>query len=676
MDRLQRLFQPRSIAVVGGGAWCAQVILQCQKMGFAGAMYAVHPSRDDIAGITPLRDVAELPQPPDAVFIGVNRHATIEVVSQLARMGAGGAVCFASGFREAAHEMADGDDLQTALLAAAGDMPVLGPNCYGFLNYLDGVALWPDQHGGERVESGVALVMQSSNVAINMTMQMRGLPVAFVATVGNQAQTGLSEIGQALLANPKVTALGLYVEGIDDLAAFVDLAKVAQTMGKPIVALKVGRSEQAQQAAISHTASIAGSDAGADALLARLGIGRATSLSALLETLKLLHVVGPLASAQIASLSCSGGEASLMADTAIGTAVSFPPLQPAQRDVLRAVLGPLVALSNPLDYHTFIWGDVEAMTATYAAMMTDEIALGVVVLDFPRPDKCTSPDWDLVLEAVGRAQVQSGRPIAVLSSVVETMPEAVAQGLVAKGVLPMCGMPEALEAINVAATVGVRSAAAPAVFVPPDVVAGDVLNEAESKAALAAHGVVVPLSRRVAMKDLAKVARDLSYPLVLKGEGIAHKTEAGAVAVGLQDEAALLDAARSMPTEAFLVEEMIADTVAELLIGVVRDPAHGYVLTVAAGGVLTELLADSVNMTVPVERQETRATLTRLRIGRVLQGYRGGPAAHIEAIIDAVMAVQSYVLAETPFEVEINPLLCGPTQAIAVDALITTGDPT
>ncbi len=184
-----------------------------------------------------------------------------------------------------------------------------------------------------------------------------------------------------------------------------------------------------------------------------------------------------------------------------------------------------------------------------------------------------------------------------------------------------------------------------------------------------------PQSRRAALKDLATVARDLTYPLVLKGEGIAHKTEAGAVAVGLPDEATLLDAARGMPTTRFLVEEMIVDTIAELLVGVVRDPAHGYVLTLAAGGILTELLVDSVNMTVPANRDQVRAGLSKLRIVRVLQGYRGRPAANIDAIIDAVMAVQSYVIAETPFEVEINPLLCGPTHAIAVDALITTGDP-
>ncbi|WP_340425275.1 CoA-binding protein [Yoonia sp. GPGPB17] len=408
MDRLTRLFNPRSIAVIGGGAWGSEVIRQCQKIGFAGDIWVVHPTKDDIAGLAPFRAIEDLPAPPDAVFIGVNRHATVDAVRSLSSIGAGGAICFASGFREAVHEVGDGADLQDAMLSAAGDMPIIGPNCYGFLNYLDGITLWPDQHGGVPTDSGVAIIAQSSNVAINLTMQTRGLPVAYVVTVGNQAQTGLSEIGQSLLANPKVTALGLYIEGVDDLEALVALAETARDLGKPIVALKTGQSEQAQRAAISHTASLAGSDAGAGALFDRLGIGRVTSLSAFLETLKLLHVVGLLDAPRIASMSCSGGEASLMADMAHGSDVTFPPLTQDQRDVLRETLGPIVTLSNPLDYHTFIWGDETAMTATFAAMMSDQVALGVVVLDFPRQDRCASPDWDLALRAVAHAQKTSG----------------------------------------------------------------------------------------------------------------------------------------------------------------------------------------------------------------------------------------------------------------------------
>ena len=673
MERLTRLFNPRAIAVIGGGAWGGEVIRQCRKIGFRGDIWVVHPTRDDVAGLTPHLSIEDLPGVPDAVFIGVNRHATIDAVRALAGIGAGGAICFASGFREAADEVADGDELQDALLSAAGDMPIIGPNCYGYLNYLDGVALWPDQHGGLPTMRGVAIIAQSSNVAINLTMQARGLPLAYVVTVGNQAQTGLSEIGKTLLADPRVTALGLYVEGIDDLTALVALAQTARDLGKPIIALKTGRSVQAQQAAISHTASLAGSDTGADALFARLGIGRVSSLSAFLETLKLLHVVGPLDAPCIASMSCSGGEASLIADMAHGSEVIVPPLAQRQRDLLRDILGPIVALSNPLDYHTFIWGNEDAMAATFTAMMSDAVALGVVVLDFPRPDRCTSPDWELVLKAVARAQKKTGRPIAVLSALVENMPEDVALRLVGQGVLPLCGMDEAIEAIEVAARIGKGPLCN--VLIPPEMGPAAVLSEAEAKQALAEYGLAVPRSRRVVSRaELPGVAKELGYPVVLKGEGVAHKTEAGAVVVGIRDEPALMAAFDAMPGASFLVEQMIADTTVELLVGVVLDRAHGYVLTIAAGGTLTEVMNDSASLILPVQRQDILDALARLRIAPLLDGYRGAAPSNKDAIIAAVCAVQSYVISEMPFEIEINPLMCGPEQAIAADALVTTGE--
>ena len=182
MPRLSRLFKPQSIAVFGG-RWAENVIIQCQKMGFDGAIWPVHPSRKDIAGVPCYDSVAALPSPPDAAFLGINRQSVITITKELAIRDCGGAVCFASGFSET------GDvDLQQQLVTAAGDMPLLGPNCYGFINYLDGALLWPDQHGGTRCEGGVAFVSQSSNIAINLGMQARGLPIGYVVCVGNQAQ--------------------------------------------------------------------------------------------------------------------------------------------------------------------------------------------------------------------------------------------------------------------------------------------------------------------------------------------------------------------------------------------------------------------------------------------------------------------------------------------------------
>ncbi|MFN3294418.1 MAG: CoA-binding protein, partial [Gemmobacter sp.] len=350
MRDLSRLLRPRSIAVLGSG-WAVNVIEQCRKMGFDGPIWPVHPTRDAIAGVRCCPSLADLPFAPDATFIGVNRHATLDVVANLAAMGAGGAICFASGWTEAG-----APELQARLVAAAGAMPILGPNCYGVINYLDGALLWPDQHGGRRVARGVALLSQSSNIVINLTMQARGLPVAYVACLGNAAQVGLAELGAALLADDRVTALGLYVEGIADAPAFAALAEAARAAGKGIVAVKSGKTEASRSAAASHTASLAGGGAASSAFLRQAGVAEVATLSELLETLKILHVHGPGLGRRLCSLSCSGGEAGLVADLAAPFGLDFPPPSEAQRARLGAVLGPLVTIANPLDYHTFIGG--------------------------------------------------------------------------------------------------------------------------------------------------------------------------------------------------------------------------------------------------------------------------------------------------------------------------------
>ncbi|WP_371168960.1 acetate--CoA ligase family protein [Aliiroseovarius sp. 2305UL8-7] len=672
---LDRLLRPRSVAVIGGGTWCANVIDQCRKIGFTGDIWPVHPSKPEVGGIAAYPSIEALPSPPDASFIGVNRDITIDAVRTLATADAGGAICFASGFREAKAELDDGDHLEDALLDAAGDMPIIGPNCYGLINCLDGVALWPDQHGAERVENGVALITQSSNIAINLTMQTRGVPLAYVVTAGNQAQTGLADIGTAVLEDPRVTALGLHIEGMGDLRAMEALADRARDLGKPIVALKIGRSDQARAATISHTASLAGSDAGARAFLSRLGIAQVSQLSDLLETLKLLHVVGPLASDRIASASCSGGEASLIADTAVDHAVKFPTLNDRQKSGLRTALGPKVALANPLDYHTYIWGDVKALTDTFAALMQGDLAMGMVVLDFPRADRCDAAEWDKVIEAVAEAQRITGRPIGILASLPETMPEVTAKRLMQAGIMPFSGMRAAMAAIECAAWLGKPCPQPAPVFLTPPVMAGGVLTEAKAKDALRSYGLQVPQSGHAqSPEQAAQIAASVGFPIVLKGEGVAHKTEAGAVVLNLIDEAAVQEAARTMCAHSFLIEEMITGGVAELLIGVTHDAAHGYLLTVAAGGTLTEILQDSQTLLVPSTRQDVDAAINRLKIAPLLHGYRGAPPANIDAILDAVMSVQTFVQENPVAEIEVNPLIATPDRAVAADALIRTGD--
>lgn len=642
-------------------------------MGFEGQIWPVHPKAKEMAGLPCYKYLEDLPEVPDATFIGVNRLITVETVGILSAMGAGGAVCFASGFLEAEKEDANGADLQKQLIMAAGEMPILGPNCYGFINYLDGALLWPDQQGGSAVDSGVAIVTQSSNIAINLTMQRRGLPIAYVVTAGNQSQQSIGDIGSALLEDPRVTALGLHIEGFGDLRAFEKLAAAARKYGKPVIALKVGKSSQARTATVSHTASLAGEDAGAQAFLGRLNIPRVNSLPEFLETLKLLHVIGKLPSNNIASISCSGGEASLCADLAVGRNLAFPPLTKRQFSGLRAVLGPMVALANPLDYHTYIWNDEPAMTKAFSAMMDDPVALTMLIVDFPRADKCDADDWETVINAAINCVNQTGRAIAMVATLQENMPEEVAQRLIAGGVVPLIGMEEALVAAEAASSYHKGRRRAEPILLPQPNENALILSESEAKSALADFGITIPESNNAnSPEQAASLANEIGFPVVLKGVGIAHKTEAGAVALNLNNAKDVYNAADRMPCEKFLVEELVTDTVAELLTGVVCDPAHGYVLTIAAGGVLTELLQDSQSLLIPTTEVAVSRALQELRSSKILSGYRGGSAANIQAIIDAVISVQNFVLANASkvTEVEINPLLCGTERAVAADALI------
>lgn len=667
-DRLERLLRPRSIAVIGGGAWCDAVVAQNEQLGYDGDIWPVHPTREKVGGKPAFATIEQLPSAPDAAFVGINRHATIEAVGALRNAGAGGAVCFASGFRETA----DGTGLQARLLEAAGAMTVLGPNCYGFVNYLDRALLWPDQHGGAPVDGGVAIVAQSSNIAINVTMQRRGLPLAYVVTIGNQAQTGLAEAGATLLCDERVTALGLHIEGIDDPRAFERLARTAHEVGKPVAVLKVGRTEAGRAAAHTHTAALTGTDAGARALFRRLSFAQLDTLPQWLETLKLLHVTGPLDGDGIASMSCSGGEAGLIADTAQRFGLSFPALSATRRRHLDELLGPLVSPTNPLDYHTRIWRDGAALTDTFATMMAPSLALTMAVVDFPRTDRCDATDWETVIDASVAAKARAGGRLAVVSSLPENLPETVCERLIASDIAPLCGLDEACAATAAAMQAGSYRASDP-IALGRRARFSVTLSEAEAKAALADHGLTVPrFARADGAQAAAEAAGEIGFPVALKGEGFPHKSENGAVRLNLASQATVRDAAAAMPTRHFLVEEMIVDSVAELLVGVVHDEAHGFVLTLASGGVFSELVEDRQSLLVPADRAMIEHALGNLRLAAMLDGYRGRPKPDRAAIIEAILALQDYVLHHTDSvqAVEINPLLCAPSRAVAADALI------
>ena len=699
--RLRRLFSPRHIAVFGGAS-AQEVVRQCKALGFSGQIWPVHPTRTEMQGLPCYANVQALPEAPDASFVAVPRHATVDIVRQLAARGSGGAICYASGFAEVGGE---GVALQADLVQAAGAMALVGPNCYGMLNYLDGVALWPDQHGGQRLQRGVALITQSGNIGLNLTMQKRGLPLAYLITVGNKAGDSMESLVDTLLGDPRVSVIGMHIEGLDDVAAFSRVALKALRQGVPLVALKAGSSTLGAQTAMSHTSSLAGPDALYDALFARCGIARVRDPAGLIETCKFLHVHGSLSGKRIISASCSGGEASLVADLAQPRGLEMPPLPPAADARLRAALGDKVNVANPLDYHTYIWGDLAAQTECFSGLMDCGFDASLLVLDYPRLDRCSADSWGTTVDAFAAAARNRGQGATVVASLPEDLPEEYAASLMAQGIAPMHGIPDCLDAIAHAARIGVARAQLaqlqPLAEVVPlttesahhavkplqvakaskqgaSTAPSHTLDEAAGKQSLAGFGLPVPRGKVVGASEAAQFADSLGYPVVVKAVSaqLAHKTEAGGVQLNVQNAEGVRAAVHRMAalSDRFLIEQMASQVVAEIIVGVQRDAQFGLSLTLGAGGILVELLQDAQTLLFPVARADVQTALQSLKAWPMLSGFRGRPQGDVPALVDAVLAIAAYAQAHADrlVELDVNPVLVLPAGrgVLAVDALI------
>lgn len=676
-EGLDRLLRPRSVAVIGGRE-AEKCIVECQRVGFEGTIYPVSRSRDQMAGVPCYSRLEDLPEAPDAAFIAIPAEPTIEAVKLLSDMGAGGVVLYASGFAETG-EM--GADRQRRLLEAAGDMGMLGPNCYGTVSYLDGVALWPDDHGGHRVDRGVALVSQSGNVAISLSMQRRGLPVAQLAALGNQAKDGVASIMKSLLRDDRITAIGLFVESVGDIPGFCDAAVQAAEQGVPVVVLKTGQSEAAARVALSHTSSMTGSTAAFDALCDRLAVIRADTLPQFLEFLKFLHVYPGLPGKRLLTMSCSGGEAGILADLADNIGLPMPAFDEDRETALHAVLGDKVAIDNPLDYHTYIWGDGVAMKGCFTEAMKHDVDAAVLALDTASHGHFDLYGWPEAQDAIIAAHKGTGLPAIVAASLQENMPYELSERFLAEGVVPIQGFSEALSAIERAAWYGTarQRVSKPSLLPVGPTGAFRVLDEWRSKKAMAAQGLPIPEGALVTSTSEAVAAAEaFGYPVVVKAcaADLAHKTEAGGVALNLTDAQAVAEAVEGMETlsDRYIVEKMATGGVCEMILGVTRDPQIGPMIMLGAGGILAELLKDSTILLPPLSADEVERALAKLKIARLLDGYRGKPAGDKRALIDAVLAVGRYIEshADSLEELDVNPLIILPEGegVVAADALV------
>ena len=686
-QNFDRLLSPRHIAFIGGQD-ALIAIGEARRRGFSGEYWPVNPRREHLGGLACFSEIGDLPEAPDAVFLAIPAPAAVAAVETLRKMGAGGIVCYTAGFKEAGSA---GQKLEQELQNAVGDMALIGPNCYGIINYLDKSALWPFAHGGSSPGYGAAIITQSGMLSSDISMSQRSLPFTHMVSAGNQAVLGIGDFIDILCENPATRAIGLHIEGLSDIPKFEKAAMKALANDTPIVALKTGKSEIGSALTYSHTGSLSGSKELYEALFDRLGIISVTNPSQLIETLKYLCVVDRPTGKKIAGFTCSGGGATMLADYGEEIGLEFPRFDSAAVQVLEQHLPPIATVSNPLDYTTPIWGQPKLTEPVFrAALEQNDVQAAVLVQDYPAEGLDESKVFyqnDAL--AFAAAAKSLGIPAAICATIPENFDKASREFLIAQGVAPMQGIEETLNAVLSAAWWRARcdqlrkNPYEP--MAPPTPMAGaGQMNEAEGKAIVQRFGVDIPKGAVTHIEGLTSVAEDIGYPVVLKmiGPGLEHKTEVGAVAVNLKSAAELKDAAKIMIrsvqqfdpkclSDQFLIEAMADPPLAELVVAIRQDQQFGWVLAIGSGGVFVELIGDVKHLLLPTNAESIEAALRNLKIGKLLCGFRGAKPANFRSLSNQILSLCQQMQKSAPHitEIEINPLFVYSENIIAVDVL-------
>ena len=691
---IDRFFSPKCIVVIGGSE-AESVIYQSRQLGYEGTIYAINPKRSSLCGIPCLRTVEELPEIPDAAFIAIPNTSTIEMVKKLESLGCAGCVCYASGFAEHNDE---GKKLQQQLINNAKDMCIVGPNCYGYLNYINKLALWPDVQGGNYCKDGVAIITQSGNIGINLSMQKRGLPIAYLVATGNQAGLKIADYIGYFTTNDNVKAIGIHIESLDNISAFQEAVILAHQNNKPIVCLKSGTSDLGAQALFSHTSAMAGEESHYRALFSDLAIASVDSLEVFIETLKLLYYFPPLNDASLLTISSSGGEASLAADLSSKHQVNMPELTPNAKEKLANVLGDYVIIQNPLDYHTYIWGNFNEQVKCFHAAHSSSQAITCKILDTPWKESWSNHDndantteekkqsisWEVTIDAFIEA-TKDNKPSAVISSISDNMPQHIIQKLHNHGIAPLMGLERAIQAIYSSSKAGKEychkniNSLIKVISNDGDILDKKVMNEYDGKIVLNALSINTPSSFKVP-NDHQTQKVDIKYPLVAKilSSDIHHKSDIGGVITNIESANALENALKTLSeiTPDALVEEMIMDIHLEFFMHIKVDPLFGAILSFGLGGTEIEIYKDNIQILLPTTELEVKEKLTQLKCYPLIKGFRGKDGIDIQRLAQNILTMQEklpeLIRNKNICEIEINPFVSTKANTFyALDALVT-----
>ena len=669
----------------------AASLANLERCGFTGAIHLVSRSRAEIGGRKCLASIGELPQGTDVAILIVPQSAVIDAIAACGGRGIGAAIVFASGFAEVG---AEGRAAQARLTEAAraANVAVLGPNCIGLINQVDGIALTFEPNA-QRVETGaqphIGIVAQSGAFAaiLRMALTAKGLGVSYAISSGNEADLTAEDFLEFLIADTHTRAIALFIEQIRRPRDFLALAARAREVRKPIVLMHPGRSRRAQISAGSHTGALAGDHAVMTALLRHEAVVLTDTIEELIDTTELLaRFEAPVAGAGV--ITNSGAIKGFALDFGDQVGLDIPALAPQTLAALKASLPAFASIDNPVDVTAQVIRDVFIWTETASALLADPAIGSLCVPMVAGAPKNAMDKVDALLPAIEAG----GKPavIAVLGDEHPVPAEFVA-AFRDRGI-PVLRSPErALRALAHATDYGrtleADRAAPPSREFPPLPQRGT-LPEHVGKAYLAALGIPVPhgaLARDVG--EAQEIAARIGDPVALKAQAaaLAHKTDAGGVALGITDASGLEQAWREMHArlaaarpglalDGVLVEAMAAPGI-ELIVGAKRDPAWGPVVMIGLGGIWAEALGDVRLMPADLPRERIIQEIGKLKGARLLAGLRGAPGADIGALADVVANIGALMRAKPEIgEIDINPLMAYPDGVLALDALIVAQD--
>ena len=679
---LARLIAPKSIAIVGASPRAGSFGLRTLEnlANFRGEIWPVNAKYEKVGEHASYPSLGALPGKPDLVALVVPREGVEAALMEAAAAGAGGVVVYASGYGEMARDEGAAAQRRLAEIARAARMPVLGPNCMGLVNHElgVGVSFIPEYSKMPRRLGPIAFVSQSGALGYCLAQAAeRGLGFRYFFSAGNSSDVDVADLIGAMAEDPEIRAIACLFEGVPSAQRLLAAGEKARRAGKPVIVYKLGVSEDGAAAARSHTGSMAGSAAAFRALFERAGFATVDNYEALVEYAKFFAAAGKPLARGVAVVSGSGGAGIIAADMAGRHGVPMP--QPVEKTtaVLRSVVPEFGAARNPCDPTGQVLSVPESYNNCCQALL-DDPQYGVLLCAMSVSSRETGPRRTLDIAAFARSQP---KPIAVVW-VSEWLQ---GPGTEAYEADDRIGFFRSMDRCYAAIAAWQRwhEERVPegrlAKKIPGLLGSKKVLGEREAKTVLAKYGIRSAPERQAASADeAARAATELGYPVVLKADGdIEHKTEAGAVKLDLRDEAALRAACAAMTAakSGFLVQAMVKGGV-ELVVGVKRDPQVGPVLLVGMGGVLVEIMRDTALALAPVGKAEARRMIESLKGYKLLQGYRGMPAADVDAVCDAIARISEFAAdhADLVEEIDVNPLLARPDGAIALDALIVLRD--